>query len=217
MKRTLLLSLLSILFLMISSTIFAQIVVDIGSGTAVNTTTGAPAPYGTWYKSFRQQFLILASELNNEGAGAGNINSLAFNVQVLNNITPMNNFRIRLKHTNQTALTSSYETGAYTQVFQAMSFTPTVGWNTHNFSTPFVWDGGSNLLVDIVTDVITDAYAQNASVYYSTTTFYSSLRYQSDSINGDTATTGTTSMDRSNMRLGMTALDLLDMAAMSII
>ncbi|HHV37852.1 MAG TPA: choice-of-anchor D domain-containing protein, partial [Candidatus Cloacimonetes bacterium] len=203
MKRMLLLSLLLMAMMLFSGNMFAQLTIELGQGTAVNTTTGAPSPYGTWYKAFRQQFLILASELEDEGGGTGNINSLAFNVQVLNNITPMNNFRIRFKHTNQTSLSSTFETGTYEQVFQAASFLPTLGWNTHNFTTPFVWDGTSNILVDIVTDVITGAYAQNASTYYTPTTFSSSLRFQSDSQHGTTATTGTLLSNRSNMRLSI--------------
>ncbi|NLO44878.1 MAG: choice-of-anchor D domain-containing protein, partial [Candidatus Cloacimonetes bacterium] len=203
MKRTLLLSLLLILMMCFCGNLFSQVTLEIGSGTAVNTTTGAPSPYGTWYKAFRQQFLILSSELYDAGGGAGSINALAFNVSALNNITPMNNFRIRFKHTDQATLTTTFETGDYTQVFQAASFTPSVGWNTHNFSTPFIWDGASNILVDIVTDLITGSYAQNASTYYSTTTFNSSLRFQSDTASGTTGVTGTLLTNRSNMRLSM--------------
>ncbi|MCB5234303.1 MAG: carboxypeptidase regulatory-like domain-containing protein, partial [Candidatus Cloacimonetes bacterium] len=217
MKRTLLLSLLLIFMMCFSGALFAQVTVELGTGTDVSTTSSAPAPYGTFYKAFRQQFLVLASELNNEGAGAGNINSLAFNVSALNNITPMNNFRIRLKHTDQTTLSTTFETGTYTQVYQFNDFMPTVGWNTHVFTTPFVWDGASNLLIETVTDVITGAYAQNASTFYTPTTFNSSLRFQSDSANGDTGTTGTAALNRSNMKLSMSALDLLDIAAVSIV
>ncbi|MCB5265481.1 MAG: hypothetical protein LHW41_04480, partial [Candidatus Cloacimonetes bacterium] len=67
--------------------------VQVGEGTAANTTSGVPAPYGTFYKSFRQQYLVLASDLNDAGGGAGNINSVAFNVTALNNCTAMPNYR----------------------------------------------------------------------------------------------------------------------------
>ncbi|MFA5559219.1 MAG: carboxypeptidase regulatory-like domain-containing protein, partial [Methanofastidiosum sp.] len=216
MKKSLLLVLLLILGISFGSSLFAQVTITIGDGTETNTTTGAPAPYGTWYKAFRQQYLIRASEFNNAGAGPGNITSLSFNVVELNNITPMNNFRIRLKHTTQTALTSAFEAGDYQVVFQAASFTPTVGWNDHTFSAPFNWDGSSNVLVDIVTDVIDGSYAQNASVAYTQTSFNSSLRFQSDTANGDTGTTGTAVGNRSNMKFVMQQLDMDDMAAIVI-
>ena len=125
MKKSLLIVLLLILGISFGSSLFAQVTITIGDGTETNTTTGAPAPYGTWYKAFRQQYLIRASEFNNAGAGPGNITSLSFNVVELNNITPMNNFRIRLKHTTQTALTSAFGAGDYQVVFQAASCTPT--------------------------------------------------------------------------------------------
>jgi hypothetical protein len=52
----------------------------IGSGTFQNGNTDYPAPYGNWYWGARNQFLILASELNSAGLTAGNFNSLAFDV-----------------------------------------------------------------------------------------------------------------------------------------
>jgi len=76
------------LTLSIGGILSAQTLVNIGSGTAVNTTTGVPTPYGTFYKNFRQQYLILASELNDAGGGAGDITSIAFNVSNLNNCSP---------------------------------------------------------------------------------------------------------------------------------
>ena len=217
MKRTLIFALLLVLGISFCSNVFAQAVpVTIGDGTQTNSTTGAPAPYGTWYKAYREQFLVLASEFNNNGGGPGNITSLAFNVSALNNCTPMNNFRIRLKHTSQTTLSSSFETGDYQQVFQADSFMPTTGWNEHTFSAPFNWDGNSNILVDIVTDVIAGSYAQNASVFFTSTSFNSSLRFQNDTANGDTGTTGTPAQNRSNMIFTMQQLDMMDMVGVAI-
>ncbi len=51
--------------------------------------------------------------------------------------------------------------------------------------------------------LITGDYTQNASCYYSTTTFNSSLRYQSDSIDASSSATGTTAVNRSNMQFIM--------------
>ena len=206
MKRNILFALLLIMGIGFCGNVFAQINVTIGNGTATNTTTGGPAPYGTWWKNFREQFLVLASEIEDAGGGPGNINSVAFNVAALNTCSPMTNYTIRLKTTTQTALTTTFEEGAYQTVFVQDGFLPVEGWNTHTFTTPFVWDGSSNILVDIVTSIIPGDWTQNASVYYTTTGFNSSLRYQSDSTEANTATTGTTSTNRSNIRFNMQAL-----------
>ncbi|HPL23479.1 MAG TPA: carboxypeptidase regulatory-like domain-containing protein [Candidatus Cloacimonadota bacterium] len=208
MKKTLLFALLLILGFSVISNVYAQVNVTIGSGTTTNTTTGPPAPYGTWYKNFRQQFLVLASEIEDAGGGPGNINSVAFNVENLNTCSPMPNYTIRLKHTSQTTLSTTFEAGDYQTVYTQAEFMPVVGWNTHTFTTPFVWDGTSNILVDIYTSIIPGTYTQNASVYYSTTAFNSSLRYQSDSSDASSATTGTTSTNRSNIRFNMNALEV---------
>jgi len=189
---------------------------EIGNGTATNTTTGQPAPYGTYMKNFRQQYLVLASELNDEGGGPGNIYSVGFNVQALNNCSPMPNYRIRIKPTTQTVLTTTFEVGDYVQVFQANEFMPVEGWNTHGFSTPYVWDGAANLLIDIVTDLIPGTYTQNASSPYTVTALNSSLRYQSDSAVALDSATGTVSVNRANMKFIMEALDMVDMKAVSI-
>ncbi|MEN6444774.1 MAG: carboxypeptidase regulatory-like domain-containing protein [Candidatus Cloacimonas sp.] len=198
---------LAIIFLLLTGGMLsAQTLVSIGNGATVNTTTGVPTPYGTYYKNFHQQFLILASELNDAGGGAGNITSIAFNVSVLNTCSPMPNYTIKLKQTTQTTFTTTFEVGDYTTVWSAPEFMPVVGWNIHTFTTPYNWDGSSNLIVDIITTLIPGNYTQNASCFYSTTTFNSSLRYQSDSTDASTSLTGTVSTNRSNIQFVMAPL-----------
>ena len=113
MKRNLLIILLLTLALGMFTTLWGQTTVTIGDGTTTNGTTASPTPYGTFYKNFRQQYLILASELTALGVGPGNITSLAFNVEAVNNCVEMPNFRIRMKHTNLTAFTTTFEVGDY--------------------------------------------------------------------------------------------------------
>jgi hypothetical protein len=209
MKKLLVLSLF--LCLLLGTALYAQVNITIGAGTATNGTTGAPSPYGTYYKNFRQQYLYTAAEIEAAGGGAGPINSLAFNVASVNNCSPMPNFTIRIKETSQSALTTTFETGTYTQVFFENDFLPVAGWNTHTFSTPFTWNGTSNLLVEIVTTLIPGSYTQNASVYYTATTgTNTSLRYQNDTLDAGIATTGATSVNRANLMFNMTAVTITD-------
>ncbi|MDD3235758.1 MAG: choice-of-anchor D domain-containing protein, partial [Candidatus Cloacimonetes bacterium] len=205
MRKALFLAVLLILSMGMMNSLFAQAIVTIGEGTIANTTTGFPTPYGTYFKNNRQQYLILATELENAGGGAGNINSIAFNVLSPNTCLPLPGFTIRMKQTSQTALINTYEVGEYTTVFSSPEYLPSVGWNTHIFSTPFNWNGASNILIDIVTTMIDSPYTQNASVFYTPTSFQSSLRFQSDAIDASTSLTGSLSPQRANIRLNMPA------------
>ena len=185
------------------------LVVSIGNGTTTNTTTGTPTPYGTYYKNFRQQYLFTAAEIMAAGGAPGLITALAFDVQNVNTCSPMPNYTMRLKNTQQTVLTTTFEVGDYTQVWYQNDFLPVTGWNTHALSTPFQWDGVSNILVDIFTSLIPGAYTQNASVYYTATTGVNTcLRYQSDTVEASTATTGTLSVNRANIRISMSVVGM---------
>jgi|GEM_PF-3116875 len=178
------------------------ITVTLGTGTATNTTTGSPTPYGTFYKNFRQQYLILATELIVLGIGPGDITALGFNVAALNTCVDMPNFTISMKHTTVTALTTTFDNTGYSVVFTLPTFLPVVGWNTHTFDTPFTWDGTSNILIDICTTLIPGAWTQNASVYYTPTAANSCARYQSDSQAAClTTNTATVSLNRANMQI----------------
>nr|MDK2850233.1 large repetitive protein [Candidatus Cloacimonadota bacterium] len=210
MNRNKLLVVLMILGLGMFSGLFAQVNITIGDGTSYNGTSSVPTPYGTYYKNFRQQFLYTANEIEAAGGGAGPINSLAFNVSSVNNCSPMPNFTIRIKTTDQSVLSSTFEDGTYTEVFYENDFLPVEGMNVHAFNTPFEWDGTSNILVDIVTSIIPGTYSENASVFYTSTGFNSSLRYQNDSSEAINATTGTLSQLRSNITFNMSALQITD-------
>jgi hypothetical protein len=212
MKKILILSLF--LCLLLGTALYAQTMITIGDGTTTNTTTGHPTPYGTYWKNFRQQYLYTAADIEAAGGGAGPINSLAFNVANVNTCSPMPNFTIRIKETSQTALTTTFEAGTYTQVFYENDFLPVAGWNTHTFDAPYTWDGTSNLLVDIVTTFIPGSYTQNASVYYTATTgTNTALRYQSDSVDASTAIEGSfggLTVNRANLMFNMTAVTITD-------
>jgi hypothetical protein len=42
-----------------------------------------------------------------------------------------------------------YATSPMTSVVDITDYTPVPGWNMHNFSSPYVWDGSSNLVVNV--------------------------------------------------------------------
>ena len=107
--------------------------------------------YGAYWGNGRQQWLIKASELSALGFTAGNITSLAINVVAVGTGTSVNlsNFTIKMGNTSAATITTSFLTSTTTTVYGPVNYTPVVGLNTHNFSNAFVWDGTSNVVLDV--------------------------------------------------------------------
>lgn len=147
--------------------------------TGQNGNTTWPAPYGNWYKNARHQMLFTAAELTALGIGQGYLTSLAFNVITINGTTNYPNYTIKIKCTNVTALSGGFDNVGLSQVYMA-NHNVTVGWNTHNFTTPYYWDGVSNILVDICYSM-TPNYTTNSISPYRATTFASCRLWYSDS------------------------------------
>jgi len=97
---------------------------------------------------FRHQLLYTAAELTAAGLTTGNITSISFNVTSAGSGSA-NNYTIKLATTTATALTGTFQTGTFTTCYTATTYTAVSGTNLHTFSTPFVWDGTSNIIVDI--------------------------------------------------------------------
>jgi hypothetical protein len=168
---------------------------QIGFNTASNSTTTYPAVYGNYYWGAKHQLLIRASEITQVNTAIG---SLAFNVVSLVT-TPLQNFSIRMKNTSTTIIGTTFESGT-TVVFSRASYTPTSGWNTHVFDTPFEWDGTSNILIEICFN--NSSYTTNCGIQYTATSFFSSLHVNQDNSTVCSATSGTRTYNRANVRLG---------------
>ena len=175
----------------------------IGTGTGANTSTTYPTPYGAYYENVKSQYLIRASELTAAGFGAGTaITSLSFNVTSLAGAGMHENYTLSIGNTSQTAL-ATWATGL-TTVFGPVNYQPVAGNNTHAFSTPFVWNGTSNIVVQIchTNDAVSGPadYTNNAIVSNTTTAFNSSLTYNVDNSDAcGNATIPATSTLRPNM------------------
>ena len=150
---------LSIIFLLLFKPAFSQTTVIIGTGTH-----NASYPFYTYYHDSRTQMLYTATELNAAGSFPGAISSIAFDVvQVAPQL--MNNFSIKIKQTTTSTL-SGFETGGFTTVYSGAHSISSAGWNTFNFNTPIIWDGTSNILIDICFD--NTSFTTNTSVKSST-------------------------------------------------
>ena len=136
----------------------------IGTGTDVTTLTTDGTPYrvgNTVGYDFKNQYLILGTELQAAGLQAGNLTSLKLYVAGAGGGT-LSNLTIKLGTTGLNALTTTYITGL-TQVYTISKWpatgTLTTGLQTHTFNTPYNWDGSSNIVVEVCATLATGGTA----------------------------------------------------------
>src|SRR5690606_10284428 len=151
-----------------SSIISAPGVAQIGSGAATSSTTGLTPFSGVW-EAGRSQYLIRASELAAEELLAGEITSLAFNItQALD--WDHNGFTIMMANVAVDELGNDYLAPTWTTVYGPAIVNPaSTGWLTLNFTTPFIWDGTSNVVIQVC--FTNDDWDGNAGVGVTTTSF----------------------------------------------
>src|SRR6218665_834425 len=95
------------------------------------------------------QWVISASELTGAGVTVGDIQAMQFDF--LNTLASLQGFKIKMKSTNQTTLTT-WETTGLTTVYDATLSNIVSGTNSIHFSTPFNYDGVSNIIIEISYD-----------------------------------------------------------------
>ncbi|MDP1799963.1 MAG: PKD domain-containing protein [Bacteroidota bacterium] len=181
----------------------SPLIVNVGTGTTFNASWQPPSPYDKYYYDTHQQIIYRASELLASGVSAGYLTSMAFDVATTNGVVNLSNYTIKIKCTAATSVTA-FDNAGLTQVFNSANFSPVVGWNTHTFSTPYYWDGVSNILIDICRGTAPWTFVC-ASVRYTATTYNSCIWGGSFNLAttscGGTATQGF-SMNRPNTRFG---------------
>lgn len=179
-------------------------ILTLGDGTGTNVSTNdLGAAYPTYYGNGRQQWIVRASELQALGLSSGAITSIGFNVaELTGDPETLNGYTIKVAHTTATEATNTFLTSGFTTVYGPTNYTPALNTlNAHYFSTPFTWDGTSNLCIDICFSnqvVGTAAY----KTYRTASSFVSCTYYESDgTMNSDACaiTTGWTTNFRPNM------------------
>jgi hypothetical protein len=89
----------------------------------------------------------------------------------------------------------------FINVINTGTYNPFVGWNTHFFSTPFYWDGISNILINTCSYVST-GYTTNSVFKQTATPFFStSFSFADGSPASCSASYGTRVFQRPNMKL----------------
>lgn len=163
-------------------------------GTAgANTTNFPDIPLNHLYGGSKTQYIYRASELIAAGFSAGNITNLSYNVTATGT-TPLNGFTIDMGHTVQNVAVANVAiTSGLTNVYTNAAQPVTLGANNFVFSTPFAWDGTSNIVVSFVYSN-NNAGGTSSTVTSSTASFVSTMGIRADNttaacLYGATATT----------------------------
>lgn len=182
----------------------------LGTGTAIagNADTNKPNPLSRYYEGQKAQMLFRASELTAQNMSLGSkITAVTFDLGAFttNSEAIISNFTIRMGATATTAMTG-FVSGT-SDVYGPAGFTPSsTGLVTFTLSTPFIWDGTSNLIVETIHNNPDLPWESGTNVRYTTTPFNSTYHRMQDDVAGGVAgmdaATGTTayvSASRPNM------------------
>jgi len=137
----------------------------------ISTINSYPSAFANYYYQTWQQIVFTAAELHAAGLTAGYLTGLQFNVAEVYLPATAANYSISLSTTTAASLTTFTSSGL-TQVYYNPLYPFSVGWNNLPFSTPYNWDGASNLLVDIRID---GNKSGNAKTFYTTSSAHSSV------------------------------------------
>ncbi len=115
---------------------------QLGDGIeAISFPLGAEQPLG------RAQFIWTAVELSDAGLTAGAITGLQ--LHMLETGSVLENLQIKMANTLATECSAQFESPVWTEVF-SNNVTPLVpAWGSVAFTTPFDWDGVSNIIVEV--------------------------------------------------------------------
>ena len=170
--------------------------ITVGTATTVTGDTDANTAFMNRWTYSKQQYVYTKEELNALGFFHGNITGLSFNITSLGSAATNQNYTIKIKGvTNNTITSSTFVTDGFTTVYGPVTHTHTEsGWQNIMFTTPYNWNGESNLLLEIYQEGANSI--NNAKTYYSTLTNNVGVAQQS----GSNATTGTLTTKRLNTK-----------------
>ena len=169
-----------------------------GSGTTLTGDIEQPTAFCNRWPNYWNQIIYTVQELTAAGLTAGNITSLSFNINSLGSGATNDNYTIKLGSTNAVSFADNnfLSTTGYSTVYGPTTYTHTEnGWQLITFTAPYVWDGVSNIVVNITHDGADSA--NNAQTYF-TETVDNTLLYVT-SYDGGT-TSGTLSKKRLNIK-----------------
>lgn len=141
--------------------------VVVGNGTLTTGTTEELTSFCNRRASYKQQTIYTAADLSAAGLSAGPITSIGYRIISVGSGTSTSNFSVSIGTTALSALTDYVSSTGFTVCRPAATYNHVVGLNTIPFSTSFVWDGTSNIIVEVNHSGADALY--NAETVYTTT------------------------------------------------
>ncbi len=144
---------------------------SIGTETNLTAATAQPTAFCNRWSNYWSQTIYTAAELTAAGLSAGNITSMAYNITTPGDATTNANFNVKIGTigSGTFASTTFVPTTSFTNVYGPATYTHTgSGLQTVNFTTPFVWDGTSNIVINVTMDGANSI--NNSRTYYSAKT-----------------------------------------------
>jgi gliding motility-associated-like protein len=191
--------------------------VQIGNGAWADSYSTNPF-YGGLGTSSKRQYIYTAAEIATiigGAAGGKNISALSFNLSGVPSLTPAPlppvaptaYINIRIGCTTQGEFTS-YTQNFITSLVPVKTnylFTPVNGWNTITLDNIYRWDGSSDIVVEVCTNV---GFQQSVPAIYSSTwpkyyTLYRNNTSSDTAARGCNALTGYRSSSRTDIRFTM--------------
>ncbi|MCZ8285510.1 MAG: hypothetical protein O9353_08620, partial [Bacteroidia bacterium] len=142
--------------------------VAVGTGTNLTAgNTAEPTAFCNRYTGYRMQAVYTAAELTAAGLSSGNLTSIAYNITTMGSDPTNPLYTVKCGTTTVSAFTNFVSNTGFTTVYPSATYTHSVGINVIPFSTPFNWDGVSNLVVEVTHDGVD--LSNSSQTYYTPT------------------------------------------------
>lgn len=156
------------------------------------TGTNLSNPFATGNHDSRYQYILTSAELSAAGLTSSlMMTSIGYNVTLAQALT-MNGLTISMKHTAATTL-ATFDGAGFTQVYTGNFATTSTGWRDLTFQNNFIWDGTSNLLIQVCFDNTTAS--TNSQVTFRGTGSNRAVYQQLNNTVGCSLATATTSQN----------------------
>jgi len=195
MKKTCF-ALLALGLMLTSTSSFAQSFATIGGTSTTTTTSNGSDPIWGYWGSFRYQVVYTASELTAAGMVANStITGLGFSIAADYGGGNLVGYTIKAAHVSETN-SAAHNAAATTTVKNSFAYNPTVtalgAFDMITFDASFVWNGTSNILLDICTsgqNPYTSPYGSVRTIAASTTNGSRSVGADGSNLCGSNTTT----------------------------